>query len=525
MLLLLDNFEQLLEAAPLLARLLAVCPNLRIVATSRAPLRLQGEREFLVEPLELRDAVALFEERAALLGQRMMEETRARTTVEAICERLDRLPLAIELAAARLRSLGLEDLLARLQQRLSLLSGGRRDAPDRQQTLRATLDWSYGLLDAGEQRALAGVAVFAGGFSADAAEVVCDVTLDEIAALVEQSLVRRREERLDLLETIREYGLERLTDRGEERNLRTRHADWFVTFSERASGELWGSNQLAWLDRLELELDNLRAALAFLLGAGRIDSALRLASSLWIFWEARHPKEGLRALEASLENRVGADPRMSARAMHAAGQLLFFEGDMRRSRTHFEVAVRIFRELGDEPWLAISLTRLSWVAIETNRADEQVRLALEALAVLERVSEPWARAETLNYAGTALAVGGELESRARIARAIARDVPRDGQRPAGRGAEQPRVGRHARRRLHRRAQLPLAQRGSRPPGSRWLPTVARAREPRSHRGPRGRLGRSQVVRAGEFELAARPWRAAQCRRSARRCRCHPRGLL
>jgi predicted ATPase len=301
----------------------------------------------------------------------------------------------------------LPQLLTRLDTRLSLLTSGRRDAPARQRTLRATLDWSYGLLDAGEQQTLARVAIFAGGFSVAAAEVVCDASLDELAALVEQNLIRRHDGRLTLLETIREYGLERLVERGEERDLRRRHANWFVGLAERASAALYGADQVAWLDRLELELENVRAALAFLLDVADVNGALRLTSSLWIFWEARAPVEGRRALQASLEHCAGADRHLVAGAVLATGHLLFFEGDLRRAATYFEDAVRAFRQLGDDAWLAVALARLSWVALDTGRTDELLAVTADALAVLEGVTEPWARAETLNYAGTALAQAGE----------------------------------------------------------------------------------------------------------------------
>ena len=227
--------------------------------------------------------------------------------------------LAIELAAARLRLFALPELLARLDTRLPLLTGGRRDAPDRQRTLRATLDWSYGLLEFRERQALARVAVFAGGFTAEAAEVVCGSSLDELAVLVEQSLVRQREGRLTLLETIREYGLERLAEGGEERDLRRRHADWFVALAERAAVELWGANLVAWLDLLEAELDNLRAALVFLLDASAVDDALRLTTALWIFWEARHAEEGRRLLETGLAEAAGGDRLVLARACSPRG--------------------------------------------------------------------------------------------------------------------------------------------------------------------------------------------------------------
>jgi predicted ATPase/class 3 adenylate cyclase len=407
LMLILDNLEQLLDGVAVISQLLDACPELAIVATSRAPLRLAREREQPVDPLSRADALEVLAVRARRADPRFRLDGDLREHAIELCARLDNLPLAIELAAARLRLFALPELLARLDTRLPLLTGGRRDAPDRQRTLRATLDWSYGLLESPEQRALARVAVFAGGFSAEAAEVVCGSSLDELAVLVEQSLVRQRDGRLTLLETIREYGLERLAEGGEERDLRRRHADWFVSFAERAAVELWGANQVAWLDLLEAEFDNLRVALAFLLDAPDVDNALRLTTALWVFWEARRGAEGRHMLEASLAHTAGADRLLLARARFAAGHATFYEGDMRRARAMFDEAIPVFRELGDDTWLALALTRLSWVEEDLGRTDQQVELALEALAVLERVTEAWARAETLNYAGTSLALGGE----------------------------------------------------------------------------------------------------------------------
>jgi predicted ATPase/class 3 adenylate cyclase len=410
LLLILDNLEQLLDGVAVISQLLAVCPQLAVLATSRAPLRLAREREQPIDPLSQADALEVLAVRARRADPRFSLDGELREQAIALCERLDNLPLAIELAAARLRLFELPELLARLDTRLSLLTGGRRDAPARQQTLRAALDWSYELLAPAEQQALARVAVFAGGFSAEAAEVVCEATVDEIGVLVEHSLIRRQDGRLHLLETIREYGVERLAERGEESDLRRRHADWFVGLAERSFGELYGANHVAWLDRLEPELDNLRAALAFLLDAGDVDNAFRLTSSLWIFWEARHAAEGRRAIEASLAQRAGADPHLLGRALLVAGHLVFFEGDLRRARLYLEEAVELFRETGDDARLAVALSQLSWVAMETDQPDEQSLLATEALVVLERVSEPWARGEVLNFAGTALANGQRQRS-------------------------------------------------------------------------------------------------------------------
>ena len=226
LLLVLDNFEQLLDAAPVVARLLAACPNLRVLATSRAPLRITGEWEFPLESLALPDAVELFQERVSQLGQPGIRTRTGARIVELSCERLDRLPLALELAAARLRSLTPEQLLARLEQRLSLLSGGRRDAPARQRTLRATLDWSYELLSPAEQRLLTCLGVFVGGFTLESAEQVAGADIEALEALIEQSLLRQRAGRFRMLESVREYALDQLERAGELDAACVRHADW-----------------------------------------------------------------------------------------------------------------------------------------------------------------------------------------------------------------------------------------------------------------------------------------------------------
>jgi predicted ATPase/class 3 adenylate cyclase len=407
LLLILDNLEQLLDGVAIVSRLLDACPRIAVLATSRAPLRLAGEREQPVDPLTVADALELLVILARRATTEFSLEGDRRDQAMALCLRLDNLPLAIELAAARLRLFELPELLARLDTRLALLTGGRRDAPERQQTLRATLDWSYELLGDTERRTLARVAVFAGGFTMEAAEDVCGASFDEIGVLVEQNLVRRQGNRLTLLETIREYGLERLAESGEERVLRDRHAEWFTALSEHASVQLYGPSMVSWLDRLELELDNLRGAIAFLLEAGLGDRALRITSPIVIFWEARRAAEGRRALDATLAHRSGADPALLARGLVAAGHLTFFAGDMSSARAYFEEAVGITRGFGDPTWLALSLARLSWVAMETELPDEQFELASEALTLLDGITEPWARAETLNFVGTAIANGHE----------------------------------------------------------------------------------------------------------------------
>jgi predicted ATPase len=265
-LLLLDNLEQVLEAGSQLADLIARCPNLRLLVTSRAPLRIAGEREYQMPPLSDADAAALFRARAA--------DAEPMEAVAAICQRLDGLPLAIELAAARTRVLPPEQLLERLEQRLPLLTRGRSEAPERQRTLRATIAWSHDLLAADEQQLFARLSVFAGGFTIRAAEEVCNAEVDALESLVEKNLIRREVGRFSMLETIREYGGECLavSDRAEE--VVGRHTAYFLALAEQAEPKLGGPEVGAWLDHLELEHSNLRAALGWAIRGRHANVAL-----------------------------------------------------------------------------------------------------------------------------------------------------------------------------------------------------------------------------------------------------------
>ena len=311
LLLVIDNFEHLLDAAPVVSQLLRDAPQVKVLATSRAPLHLRGEREVPVAPLPVPDvrqgvsferlsqyeAVRLFIARAqdALPDFAVTNETAP--AVAEICARLDGLPLAIELAAARVKLLPPPALLARLERRLPLLTGGPRDAPARQQALRATIGWSYDLLEPSEQMLFRRLTVFAGGISLEAAEEVASLNgevdvLSGLAALVNESLVRQSqtalgEPRFTMLETVREFGLEALTAASEETEIRTRHAAWVVRWAEAAAQELHGPEQIAWLDRLELERDNLRVAFAWTLEHGDMTAAFGLITGLRWFWLVR----------------------------------------------------------------------------------------------------------------------------------------------------------------------------------------------------------------------------------------------
>ena len=354
--LLLDNFEHVLAAAPAVAQLAATAPRLRILVTSRAPLRLSGETQYQLDPLEPDDAVVLFVERGRAIGRSIEPDA----TVEAICAKLDSLPLAIELAAARLRLFDPDTLLERLERTLRLLTEGSRDAPERQRTLRATIEWSHELLDEASRRLLAHLAVFAGSFPIEAAESVCDAGLGELTALVDMSLLKPISGgRLLMLETIREYALERLGDSGEEELLRRRHAEEFARLAESAYGHRLDAEAEA-SARLDRDHDDLRAALDWLT-ASDPDAALELAGALGWFWFTRgYLAEGDARLDAVLA-ASSAGGRTRARALAASGPLVARLGRAQDGRQRLEDAVARWRALGDRSETAVALDALGWV--------------------------------------------------------------------------------------------------------------------------------------------------------------------
>ena len=356
--LLLDNFEHLLGAAATVADLLATAPSLHVLATSRAPLRISGEVEYPLDPLNPVDAVALFLERARAVGRAIEPDV----TIEAICTRLDSLPLAIELAAARTRLLSPGTLLTRLERALPLLTDGARDAPERQRTLRATIDWSYDLLDDASRRLLARLGVFAGSFPVEAAESVCDANVSELSALVDLNLLTPiGDERLLMLETIREYGLERLAESGEEVTFRARHAEEFARVAETAY-ELRSRAEAEWSSRLDRDHDDLRAALDWLLKTNP-DAALDLAGALGWFWFTRgYLVEGDARLRAAL-GASDASGRSRARALTASGSLAARIGMVKEGRLRLEDAVARWTELGDRDEIGDALEALGWLLV------------------------------------------------------------------------------------------------------------------------------------------------------------------
>jgi predicted ATPase/class 3 adenylate cyclase len=391
LLLVLDNLEQLLPGvAPVIADL-AADVGLDVLATSREPLRIVAEREYAVPPLADPEAVALFVERAAL------ELDGDRPVVAAICARLDGLPLAIELAAARVNVLPPAKLLERLEQRLPLLTTGPLDAPERQRTLRATIAWSYDLLDDHERRLFARLAVFAGGCTLESAEAVCEADVDTLGSLLDKNLLRRDESRYAMLETIREFALERLEETADADKIGRRHAEHFLAFALEAKPELVRSQQRRFLDLLDEDHDNLRAAVSWLLDHDPED-ALMLAHALIVFWYTRgHVREGRDWLLAALERASTTPNATRAEALDWAGYLCDELGDDGRALK--EQAAACAREADAPGALALALCHLYQDIAEL---DEARRLA-------EQAGDPFVLATVLNNLGVALSQEGDSD--------------------------------------------------------------------------------------------------------------------
>ncbi len=422
LLLVVDNLEQVVGAAPDLARLLSKAPGVRMLTTSREALRVAAERVYPIPPLGLpdprstgdaadiarSDAVALFVERARAV-EPSFEVTDANAgTIAAICARLDGLPLALELAAARIGLLAPDAILARLDAPLKLLKGGHRDAPERHRALERTLAWSYDLLDAEERRLFASLAVFGGGFSLEAAEAVCDAELDTLGSLVDKSLVRRDGDRFAMLETIRGYALDQLAQSGEEDAIRDRHATFFemlvaIAFADSTAHEAERA------DELEREHDNLRLAMDRL-GATDHDRLLCMAGRMGWFWHAHsHLAEGRARLAEALAGRSERDEDR-ARALSAAAALAGYSGDLATGRPMFDEAIDIWRELGRERDLAQTLFDLGWACFFVDELATGRACMEESLAIAGALEEPVlvnrAQLGLLQF----LVASGELES-------------------------------------------------------------------------------------------------------------------
>jgi predicted ATPase/class 3 adenylate cyclase len=353
LLLVIDNLEQVVAAASALADLVESCPNLRVLATSRERLRVRGEEELRVLPLADRDAVRLFAERAGVTTGAL--GSGPDPDVLALVRALDNLPLAVELAAARTSVLSAAQILARLGHRLDLLRGGR-DADPRQQTLRATIEWSHGLLEPHERRLFARLAVFRGGWTLEAAELVADADLDTLGSLVDKSLVRARDGRFSMLETIRELATERLETSGERDELLDRHVAHFLRLVEEAEPHL-RLDERDWVDRLGRDHDNLRAALDRLESAGRTEELLRVTAAVWRFWYLRSElEEGRSRLEAALA-ADGRPTALRAKALDGASVMALNLGDTASAESLAREALALHEELGDS-WGAAYATMM-----------------------------------------------------------------------------------------------------------------------------------------------------------------------
>jgi len=435
LLLLIDNFEQVVTAAPELAQLVAGVPGLKLLVTSREALRLSGEHMVVVAPLAVADpALALAAEELAHYAAAQLFVARAQAAsghfyltdanapaVAAICARLDGLPLAIELAAAWAPLFPPAALLARLEQRLPMLTHGPRDVPARQQTLRNTITWSYDLLTEAEQVLFRQLSVFVGGCTIAAAEAVCGESgvlangvVDGLASLIEKSLLRQAaldgdESRVVMLETIREYALERLTTSSEAESIRQRHAHYYLALTERAEPELRGSQQLPWLVRLEAEHNNLRAALGWSLEWGKEAVGLQLVSILWRFWEVRgHFSEGRGWLDGVL-TRTSRRTLTLAQALYGAGILAWYQSDYARATELYEQSLTVCRELGDKAGIVQALERIGLVASDQGHYVQAITTFEETLALFRDLDNKHGIASSLCYMGDVLRAQGDYE--------------------------------------------------------------------------------------------------------------------
>ena len=466
MLLVLDNFEQVMAASGLVSALMASCPSLKVIATSRERLHIYGEHEYPVSPLEVpvqdqgrrtkdegrrtKDgrqseianvpSVALFVQRAQAVSPSFELTSENAPEIAGICRKLDGLPLAIELAAARVRFLSPQALLSRLDNRLGILTGGARDLPPRQQTLRGAIGWSYELLTVSEKALFALLGVFIGGCTLEAIELIAgsqpgDVDLLEgLGSLVDKSLVRqyeieahvpqaqvygttdgeprateitggpvtlkgaglaahpgaqaRHEPRFTMLEMIREYALEQLEKSGNAGQVRERHLEYYTALAQRADGHYYGTEQIEWLDRIEVERDNLRSALRWTLDSGRGVDALRLAVALWTFWYKRlYVHEGLQWLREALERADDATQELKAEGIFACAALMIVQDEYARARPYLEQAFRLYTLLNDKGSLGRCLNGLALAHLQLGNPVQAVHLMEQSIAIHEAAGE------------------------------------------------------------------------------------------------------------------------------------------
>jgi predicted ATPase len=408
LLVILDNMEQVADAGPALAQLLESSPGLTVLATSRAPLHVRVERQYPLQPLDAVPAVQLFRERARALEPGFDADDQQ---VAAICQRLEGIPLAIELAAARIRMFSAEQLLARLGRRLPILTGGARDLPVRQQTLRAAIEWSYELLTSDERRLFVSLAVFAASWSIEAAEAVCGADLDTLQSLVDKSLLQADGERFRMLETVREFARQPFEASHESEHTRRRHAEYYLALAERAEPELTGADQSAWLDRLAVEYGNLRTALDWCAATpGGAGLGLRLAAALALFWYVRGPyTEGLNWLEGMLEAGHEEPAATRVGALWGAGLLWALVGDGVRARPLLEQSLALARTLGDHSRVARSLDVLGLLAFFRNDYARARELLEESVDVARRADDSWCLTDALGTLGSIYPLQGQFE--------------------------------------------------------------------------------------------------------------------
>lgn len=443
MLLVLDNFEHLMDGATLLADLLAVCPDLKLLVTSRAPVRLLAEHVLPLPPLALPESsdsysidqlervpsVALFVQRASAANPALTLTNENAAAIAEICRRLDGLPLAIDLAAARTSLLPPEALLTRLMSApaLPLLTDGARDLPERQQTLRRTLEWSYDLLSAEEQRVFLRLSIFAGGATIEAAEAVArrasadkdkgeslgDI-LGVVSSLADKSLLFRDESsfaepRIGMLETVREFGRDLLAANGDEAATARAHASYFLELAEKAAPELIGAEQAAWFARLEVEHENLRRALAWALASGEAEIGLRLGGRLFRFWQNRgYLAEGRRWLDDLLDLSAPVSPDVRAQALHVAGLLAYTAGELLGAEQYLERSLEIRRELDDRRNMANLLSNLGLIAQDRGDLVRAERLLEECLAFDRALGDRWGLAASLTNFSRLVWLRGDL---------------------------------------------------------------------------------------------------------------------
>jgi len=429
-LLVLDNCEHLIEACAEIAEiLLQKCTNLKFFATSREVLGITGEVAWIVPTLSLPDlqpwkspisvqealaeyqrseSVQLFTDRAKTYDPNFVLTSKNGAWVAEICRHLDGMPLAIELAAARTRALSVKQIAERLDDRFSLLTGGSRTAHPRHQTLAATIDWSYALLSESEQKLLQRFSVFPGGGTLEVIESVCEgaginrnEVLDTLSQLVDKSLVvvsqRSNEKRFSLLETIREFAIEKLEEAQETKFAKNQHLEYFLQFAEEAEPKIKGPEQLIWYERLETEHDNLRAALGWALESKNTDAGLRLAGSLGFFWFVRgHLREGIAWLERALEQSQGASLASKSKAYKFLGSILIFSEnkDFERISTILERSLELYKKLEDCSGIAWNLNQLGIVAAIRGELTKAKQLFEESLVLRKEVGDPWDIAQT-----------------------------------------------------------------------------------------------------------------------------------